>query len=57
MKVGINISLERIQLAWLTARATSEQRSVSSVLREVVQRAAEADFAQRKRIPEQGGAR
>ncbi|WP_287230370.1 hypothetical protein [Mesorhizobium sp.] len=47
MKIGINISLERIQLAWLTAKATSEQRSISSVLRELIQRAGEADFAQR----------
>lgn len=48
-KMGVNVSFESIQLAYLSAKATTGCRSLSSYLRELVQRDREADFAARNR--------
>ncbi|MER8761983.1 MULTISPECIES: hypothetical protein [unclassified Mesorhizobium] len=55
-KMGVNASFEPIQLAYLNAKATTGCRSVSSYLRELVQRDMEVDFAARDRAQTQGAA-
>ncbi|WP_166487948.1 MULTISPECIES: hypothetical protein [Mesorhizobium] len=44
-KIGVNLSFEHGQYSYLAARATSGQRSISSVVREIVQDRINAEIA------------